>query len=153
MPIVCPDPATLTAWRNAMAAVGVALLLAALLLTSLIMRARPAGWLSWLASGLSTALAIGVGIASLNLFTRLNGAFAQVARWYPDYPTGCTPGAAHWTPRYIANIQMFAQQAVEPLEHAAQVDLAVAALALVALVACGLAWGRKWRVMAIQSVG
>lgn len=153
MPIVCPDPATLTAWRNAMAAVGAGLLLAALLLIALMVRARPAGWLPWLASGLSAALAIGVSIASLDLFKRLTGAFAQVASWFPDYPAGCTPAAAHWSPRYIDNIERFAQQAVEPLEHAARIDLAVAALALVTLVACGLAWGRKRRVAAIQYVG
>ncbi len=145
MPIVCPDPTVLSTWRNAMAVSGGALLLATLLLVSLLARVRLAGWVPWLICGLSLTVATATGVAALVLCFRLNGAFAEVARWFPDYPAGCTPGAAHGPLQYISNIMAFAQQATAPLEDAARLDLVIAVGAAIALVACALIWGRARR--------
>ncbi len=134
MPITCPDPATLFRWRDTMAQTGVGLLVAVALFAVVVWAARPSGWSLRLVSGFSAALALGVAVASFVIRARLDSAVAQVARWFPDYPDGCAPGAAHWTPRYIANIQWFAQQAAGPVERAAAIDLTVAVVALVALV-------------------
>jgi hypothetical protein len=139
MPITCPDPATLFRWRDTMAQAGVGMLVAAAMLVIAIWVMRPSSRRLRLASGLSAALALIVAVASFVLYTRLSEAPAQVARWFPDYPDGCTPGAPHWTPGYIANIERFAQQAVAPLERAAAIDLAVAFVALLAIWAATLA--------------
>lgn len=146
MPFVCPDPGILTAWRDAMLVTGVSLLLVASIAIPLLLRARPASWRARSLSAISAALDIGVGAASLVLAYQLNGAFAVVARWFAYYPRVCGPLPRSWPYRgYLAAVDGALRQAVEPLERAAQLDLALAVVAVAALVACALVWGGKRR--------
>ena len=134
----CPDPATLFRWRDTMAQAGGALLAAVALFAVVIWAMRPSGWPLRLAVGLSAALALGGAVVSFIIRAQLDGAAAQVARWFPYYPNDCTPGTRSWPPGYLAKIQQLAQQTVAPLERAAAIDLAVAVVALLALVASAL---------------
>ena len=126
MPIACPDPAAISAWRAAMAILAVASLFAAPLAFITLWRTRLMGAIALLISALSTALVVATGVASALLFLRLRGAIAQIAQYFPRYPSSCVSADTlygHFSPppQFYEALQRSIAQVV-PLETAAAID-------------------------------
>ncbi len=147
MPIACPDPVGISAWRAAMAILTGALLFAALLALIMLWRVRLMGAFSQLITASSAVLAAVTGAASAFLFVRFQDTIAQITPYFPRYPSSCVSAGefyGHFSPppQFMEALQRSIGQVV-PLETAAAVDAAVAGVAIMAVLACALIWGRR----------
>jgi branched-subunit amino acid ABC-type transport system permease component len=146
MPDVCLDPWAFSVWRAVMAILAVAALLAAPLALITLRRARRKGALAVFATTLSAALVVATGAMSAFLFLRLSETSAQIAPYFPRYPSSCVTADAlyrHFSPppQFFEALQRSISQ-VAQLETAATIDSVAAVIALVSVLACALIWRR-----------
>jgi hypothetical protein len=147
MPIACPDPVGVSAWRAVMAMQTGALPFAALLALITLSRARLMGAIALLTTAASTALAVATGAASAFLFLRFGDTIARIAAYFPRYPSSCISADevyGHFSPPpgFFDALQRSTAQIV-PLDTAAAIDSVVAVSAIIVVLVCALVWGRR----------
>ncbi len=147
MPIACPDPEAISTWRAMTMIVAIAPLFVAPFGFIMLWRVRRIGAFALITSATSTALVVATGVTSAFLFLRLRDMIAQIAQYFPRYPSSCVSAGefyGHFSPPpgFFEALQRSIAQVVS-LEAAAAVDSAVAVAAIIAVLACALIWGRR----------
>ena len=145
--IVCPDPTAMSNWHTGLAATSVLLLLALLLALLTLWRARRVGVAPMLVTALSAIVVVATEVTSVALWLRFRDTIAGLAMYFPQYPTSCVTADdlyGHFSPppAFYETLQHIIAQ-VAPLERVAEVDMAVAAGAVLAVIVCALLWGRR----------
>lgn len=145
--LMCPDPTGVSTWQIALPVMSGLLLLAALLALLTLWRAWRLGVAPALATTVSALVALSTAGASVALWLRLRGAIALLTHYFPAYPASCQTADQYYghfspPPGFFDAVQRAITQ-VAPLEQAAAVDVAVAALAVAAVIVCALRWGRR----------
>ena len=144
---VCPDLAAMTNWHAALTVISVLLPLAFLLAVVVLWRARHIGALAVVVAAVSALLAVVAEVASVMLWLRVRDMKAVLAYFtLPLYPSTCmTPDEyGHFSPPPVYyDLLRHALAQVASLERAAAVDVVVAVVALAAVIACALLWGRR----------
>lgn len=145
--LTCPDPTAITVWQNVLPVMSGLLLLTALLALPTLWRARQMRAAPIFATALSVLVVVATAGASIVLWMRIRQTIFYLTFYFPAFPSSCAPADyyyGHFSPPpgfFIAVQHTIAQ--VAPLEQAAAVDVAVAALAVAAVIVCALRWGRR----------